>query len=82
MENRGLQMSLMAMLALVACVALNIWCFRVHLLLGLVSLNVSKHVAIAGLCRAVGVNRRTGAESPFDIVRAEACAAGAGDSGS
>ncbi len=46
------------MLALVACVALNFWCFRVSAILGFVALNVTKHVVIAQLCQAVGLNRR------------------------
>ena len=47
------------MLGLVACVAVNIWCFRVNVLLGFIGLNVTKHVVIAQLCQAIGVNRRT-----------------------
>jgi hypothetical protein len=58
MRTRGLQMSLATLLVLVACVALNFWFFRVHVFLGLVSLNISKHILVAGICRAVGVNRR------------------------
>ena len=46
------------MLGLVACVALNIWLFRVGPLLGILGLNVTKHVVIAYLCQVVGVNRR------------------------
>jgi hypothetical protein len=57
MQTRGLQMSLATLLMVVACVALNLWFFRLHLVLGLISLNISKHVLVAGLCRALGVNR-------------------------
>jgi hypothetical protein len=57
MQTRGLQMSLATLLMVVACVALNLWFFRIHLVLGLISLNISKHVLVAGLCRALGVNR-------------------------
>ncbi len=46
------------MLLLVACVALNFWLFRVSLLLGIIGLNVTKHVAIAYLCQVIGVGRR------------------------
>ena len=42
------------MLGLVACVAVNIWLFRVGTLLGILGLNVTKHVAIAFLCQAAG----------------------------
>jgi hypothetical protein len=57
MQTRGLQMSLATLLMVVACVALNLWFFRLHVVLGLISLNISKHVLVAGLCRALGVNR-------------------------
>jgi hypothetical protein len=57
MQTRGLQMSLATLLMVVACIALNLWFFRLHLVLGLISLNISKHVLVAGLCRALGVNR-------------------------
>ena len=63
MERRGLTFSVASMLGLVACVAVNLWCFRVHVILGLVAINITKHVVIAQLCQAVGVNRRT-ATSP------------------
>ncbi len=53
-----MQFSVRSMLGLVACVALNIWCFKVSAILGLIGLNVTKHVVIAQLCHAVGVNRR------------------------
>jgi len=46
------------MLVLVACVAVNLWCFKVSTILGIVGLNVTKHVVIAQLCLALGVNRR------------------------
>ena len=58
MERRGLTFSVRSMLGLVACVAVNLWCFRVHVILGLVAINITKHVVIAQLCQAVGVNRR------------------------
>jgi hypothetical protein len=56
-------MSLATLLVIVGCAALNFWFFRVHLVLGLVSLNISKHVLVAGLCRAVGVNRLEAVEN-------------------
>ncbi len=46
------------MLGLVAAIALNIWLFRQGPLWGILGLNVSKHVLIAYLCQAAGVNRR------------------------
>jgi hypothetical protein len=64
MQTRGLQMSLATLLMVVACIALNFWFFRLHLVLGLISLNITKHVLVAGLCRALGVNRL---EPDYDI---------------
>jgi len=58
MTRTGLQTSVAAMLGLVACVAVNLWLFRVGLLYGLIGVNVTKHVAVAALCQAIGVNRR------------------------
>lgn len=52
------QISLTMMLALVACIAVNLWLFRVSIICGLVAINVTKHVVIAALCQAVGLNRR------------------------
>jgi hypothetical protein len=61
MARPALQISVAMMLGLVACVAVNIWLFRVGFLYGLIGLNVTKHVGVAALCQALGVNRR---ESP------------------
>ncbi len=58
MGRTGLQIRLVGLLGLVACVALNLWLFRVGLIYGLVGLNVSKHVGVAVLCQALGVNDR------------------------
>ena len=58
MERPQYQISVAALLGVVACVALNIWLFRVGTLLGLLGLNVSKHVVIAYLCQVVGVDRK------------------------
>lgn len=46
------------MLGLVACIALNIWLFRLGAFWGILGLNVTKHVAIAYLCQVLGVDRR------------------------
>jgi hypothetical protein len=48
-----------SLLGLVACVALNIWLFRLGPLLGILGLNISKHVIIAYLCKVVGVDKKT-----------------------
>lgn len=55
--NAKLQMSLATMLGLVACIAVNLWLFRVSVFWGIVAVNVTKHVAIAALCQIVGLNR-------------------------
>lgn len=52
------------MLALVACVALNLWLFRVGALWGILGLNVSKHVVIAALCQWLGVDHAGTAAQP------------------
>ena len=58
MERPGLQLSLATMLLVVACIAFNLWLFRLGPLLGIVGLNVTKHVVIAWLCQVLGVDRR------------------------
>jgi hypothetical protein len=59
MERPMLQLSVATMLRLVACIALNIWLFRLGVFWGILGLNVTKHVMIAYLCGVVGVDRRT-----------------------
>jgi hypothetical protein len=63
MQRTGLQFSLLSMLGLVACVALNIWLFQCHVLAGIIGLNVTKHLIIAYLCQVVGVDKRGGRTS-------------------
>jgi hypothetical protein len=58
------QMTLGAMIGIVACVALNFWLFRLGIFWGIVGLNVTKHVLIAYLCQVLGVDRRPAAEAP------------------
>jgi hypothetical protein len=58
MERPLLQISVATMLRLVACIAVNIWLFRVGIFWGILGLNVTKHVMIAYLCGALGVDRR------------------------
>jgi hypothetical protein len=57
MERHRLQMSVGSLLILIACIALNIWLFRLGPLLGILGLNVTKHVLIAWLCQALGVDK-------------------------
>ena len=47
------------LIGLVACMAANAWVFRYGIIPGLIGLNVTKHVGVAVLCQAVGVNRGT-----------------------
>lgn len=58
MDRPTLQVNVLGLLGLVGCVAVNLWLFRVGAFWGLVGLNVTKHVAIASLCRILGVDRR------------------------
>jgi hypothetical protein len=58
MGRSAWQFSVAAMLGLVACIAFNIWLFRVGTIWGLIGLNVTKHVGVAALCQALGVNRK------------------------
>ncbi len=44
-------------LGLLACVLLNVWVFRYGILVGLIGLNLTKHVGVAVLCQAIGVSR-------------------------
>jgi hypothetical protein len=71
MERPTLQMSVAAMLGLVACIALNFWLFRLGIFWGIVGLNVTKHVAIAYLCEVLGVDRRRTHEQ-VQVLRARA----------
>ena len=52
------------MLLFVACVALNIWLFRLGALWGILGLNVTKHVVIALLRQNLGVDRAVPAGAP------------------
>jgi hypothetical protein len=58
MSRQGLQLSLTAMIGLVACIALNLWLFRLGVLMGIIGLNISKHLIIAYLCQVLGVDRQ------------------------
>jgi hypothetical protein len=64
MERHRIQLSVGSLLVLVACVALNFWLFRLGPLLGILGLNVSKHVLIAWVCQAIGVDKRRGRPAP------------------
>ncbi len=55
-----MQMSVAGLLGLIACAAMNVWLFRVGFIAGLIGLNVTKHVGVAVLCQALGVNRPEG----------------------
>jgi hypothetical protein len=72
MERPAFQVTVAAMLGVVACVALNIWLFRLGVLLGIIGLNVSKHLLIAYLCQVLGVDRRHPRPAPGAVpVRSE-----------
>ena len=56
MRRPGVQFSVAAMLGLIACIAFNIWLFRLGFLAGVIGLNITKHVGVAVLCQALGIN--------------------------
>ncbi len=61
MDHRpSFQISVAALLGVVACVAFNVWLFRLGALWGIIGLNLTKHVVIAYLCQVLGVDRRKG----------------------
>ena len=62
MERSSFQLSITGLLALVACIAVNFWLFRLGALWGILGLNVTKHVAIAYLCQSLGVDRTPAAQ--------------------
>jgi hypothetical protein len=64
MERPGFQLSIAGMLGLVAAVAVNVWLFRLSILLGIIGLNVTKHLVIAYLCQVLGVDKRLGPPAP------------------
>jgi hypothetical protein len=68
MVRTEFQISVAAMLGLVACIALNFWLFRISFLYGLIALNITKHVTVAVLCQAIGVNRRAAQPTPRSAV--------------
>lgn len=57
MRQPRLQISVAAFLGVVACVAVNIWLFRVGVLWGILGVNVTKHVLTAYLCQVLGLDR-------------------------
>jgi hypothetical protein len=60
MQRPPFQLTIVSLLGLVACIALNLWLFRLGPLLGIVGLNISKHLVIAYVCQILGVDRRRG----------------------
>jgi hypothetical protein len=64
MQRPLFQITVATMLRLVACIAVNIWLFRVGVFWGILGLNVTKHVMIAYLCGALGVDRRLASTPP------------------
>jgi hypothetical protein len=67
MERATFQMTVGAMLAVVACIALNFWLFRLGIFWGILGLNVTKHVVIAYLCQVIGVDRRPRSEASRSV---------------
>jgi hypothetical protein len=63
MEQSPFRLTVAMLLGLIACIAVNIWLFRLGVLWGILGLNVSKHFAVAYLCEVLGGNKRR-AEAP------------------
>ncbi|MHB1561365.1 MAG: hypothetical protein ACYC61_28290 [Isosphaeraceae bacterium] len=63
MERPTFQLTVGALIGVVGCAAVNFWLFRVGVLWGILGLNVTKHVVIAYLCHAIGLDRPATAES-------------------
>ncbi len=63
MDHARVQLSLASMLLLVALCAVNFWLFRLGIIWGLLGLSVTKHLVIAFLCHAVGLNRKNEARA-------------------
>ncbi|MDR3618215.1 MAG: hypothetical protein P4L85_02610 [Paludisphaera borealis] len=64
MAKSRFRFTISALLIFVACIALNIWLFRLGALWGILGLNVTKHVVIALLCQNLGVDRADAPKSP------------------
>jgi hypothetical protein len=58
MERPAFQLKIASLLGLVACIAFNLWLFKLGPFFGIVGLNVSKHLLIAYVCQVLGVDRR------------------------
>jgi hypothetical protein len=64
MDRPRFQITVAGLLGLVACIAFNIWLFRLSILWGLIGVNITKHVVIAYLCQVLGVDRRIPEPAP------------------
>lgn len=74
MDHSRLQFSVSGLLISVACVAVNVWLFRLGPIWGILALNVTKHVVIASLCQRLGIDK-TAREGPPPRARATAAKA-------
>lgn len=76
MSHTPLQFRLATLMLAVACVALNVWLFRLSVLWGIIGLNVTKHVVIAALCKGLGVDRPAGTPAASPVSPAVTQASG------
>ena len=67
MERPASQMTVAAMLGVVACIAVNFWLLRLGVFWGILGLNVTKHVVTAYLCQVLGVDRRPPSETAMIV---------------
>ncbi len=49
--------NVVGLLGLAVCVLVNVWLFRFGILVGLIALNITKHVGVAVLCQIIGVGK-------------------------
>lgn len=64
MSRPSAQFRLTTLLLAVACVAVNVWLFRLGPLWGILGLNVTKHVVIAALCKNLGIDQASPPAGP------------------
>lgn len=57
MKRSGRWNNVVGLLGLAACALAGVWLFRFGILVGLIGLNVAKHVGVAVLCQVIGVGK-------------------------
>lgn len=73
MNPSPLRFSLTMTMGLIAGIAVNLWLFRLGLFWGIIGLSIFKHVLIAYLCEAVGVDRNAGSSTVAAAIPVNPC---------